>query len=41
MLRAARRMYDRIGFDPDTGLHTPEPPAQENIEPAKMLEDGR
>lgn len=34
-------MADRIGFDAESGLHTPEPPAQENIEPAKMLEDGR
>ena len=41
MLRAARRMYDRIGFDPDSGLHTVDPPAQENIEPAKMLEEGK
>ena len=40
VLRAARRMYDRSGFDPETGMHMAEQPPMELVEPINALEDG-
>ena len=39
IIRAARRMADYVGFDPETGLLTPEKPKAEK-DPF-ILEDGK
>jgi len=38
IIRQARRTAERVGYDPDTGLHLPEPPADQQREPV-ILED--
>ena len=39
-MRATRRMAERIGFDPETGLHTFDAPKQGD-EDSSLLEGGK
>lgn len=38
IIRATRRMAERVGYDPDTGLHLAEPPQNCRNDPV-ILED--
>ena len=38
IIRSARRTAERVGYDPDTGLHLPEAPQEQKKEPV-ILED--
>ncbi len=38
MIRSARRMADRVGYDPDTGLHSGTAPKVE--ETPEVIQDG-
>ncbi|KAL3851628.1 hypothetical protein ACJMK2_015361 [Sinanodonta woodiana] len=38
IIRAARRMIEKVGYDPETGLHLPEPPEEKSHDPL-ILDD--
>ena len=39
MVRAAKRMFERVGYDPQTGLHLEAPPTPKKE--TLVLEDGK